>query len=475
MKRLRHPIFCWLYVVLLFASFFTGCSHVNEKTGQKPGLAGENALIGSNPGKINIQFAHWSIPSARLSENVINKFNETNKNNIYIEELKIPMERYIETLNMLNASGKGPDVFEIIREWLDSYVAKGWAADMTKSVDNDFLSDFPKWAVDYARTFEDSSGRVFSFPSVQITYRLIYNKDLFSEAGLDPENPPRTLSDIENYALKISNAEVGKRKYGIALPMGEEWMDFVMPMEASNCYSGVYFYDFREGKYDLTVYEPWLAAIRNMNENGGLFPGSDTMKISQAIAQFADGNIGMMYVSSWEASLLFDQFPPICDWGVTLPPAIDEASIGRGAVKIDTAGWNVVNSGTKYMDESAKVWKFLYSYDYLADLSDNGLVIPLMNDISPDSGVRKDIARLSEFLPGRYDSVYPGTPLNMEEWTRKDIYRSALSGNHNGQELLEESNRLNTLLDINANNGLININDYRYPDFDSLKPVKQLK
>lgn len=473
-KKHYRPII--LVLILALVTFLLASFGGNEFF--KKGSSAQNSKSASTKlktEKTNITFAQWSVPSTKLVEDRIDKFNETNKDNIHVNVLNIPLDRYIETLNMLNASGDGPDVSEVIKEWLSSYIIKGWAADLSTYVDNDFFKIFPEWAITLSKDAIDSKSKFYSIPSNQITYRLIYNKDLFKESGLNPNAPPKTLLELERYAKLISDVEKGKRKYGIAMPMGEAWMDFVQPMEALNCYSGVYYYDFKNSSYDLTKYEPWLKAFKNLNENGGLFPGMDTMKSDQAMAQFAEGNIGMIYAPSWEVSLLSTQFPPKCDWGVSFPPTIDESGISKGKIKVDTAGWNIINSKTEHFNESIKLWKFLYSADYLGDLFDYNSVIPIMSNIMLDSKHEKSILNFKAFLPGDNDSIYPNTPIVTEEWSRKNLYLAALTTNPKRQILLEESTRLNTLLNIAVTAGTLNINDYYYPDFKSQNPVKYIK
>lgn len=77
-----------------------------------------------------------------------------------------------------------------------------------------------------------------------------------------------------------------------------------------------------------------------------------------------------------------------------------------------------------------------------------------------------------EFLPGDNDSVYPNTPLAVEEWSRKNVYLAALAGNQNDQMLLVESDRLNTWLNVAMTANTINFSQYHYPDFNPQDPMK---
>ena len=48
------------------------------------------------------------------------------------------------------------------------------------------------------------NGHYYAMTSEQDTLVLLYNKDLFRKAGLDPNKPPQTLSQLEQYAKKLT-------------------------------------------------------------------------------------------------------------------------------------------------------------------------------------------------------------------------------------------------------------------------------
>lgn len=47
-------------------------------------------------------------------------------------------------------------------------------------------------------------GHLYALPWGSDTYALYWNKDLFEEAGLDPEHPPQTLEELVEYADKLT-------------------------------------------------------------------------------------------------------------------------------------------------------------------------------------------------------------------------------------------------------------------------------
>lgn len=50
-------------------------------------------------------------------------------------------------------------------------------------------------------------GKQYSMPFNTSTPLLYYNKDMFREAGLDPEKPPRTFAEFEEYATKLTKKD----------------------------------------------------------------------------------------------------------------------------------------------------------------------------------------------------------------------------------------------------------------------------
>lgn len=84
----------------------------------------------------------------------------------------------------------------------------------------------------------------FYIPWNLTTTMMVYNKDLFVQAGLDPENPPETMAEFLDAAKKIS--DLGSDTYGTifwneALGWGGWYWDMLAPI----------YYNFNQGQYQL--------------------------------------------------------------------------------------------------------------------------------------------------------------------------------------------------------------------------------
>ena len=57
-------------------------------------------------------------------------------------------------------------------------------------------------------------GKLYGIPMQLLdTTNMYWNKDLFTAAGLDPESPPTTFEELEEYAVKLTDASKGQ--YGL--------------------------------------------------------------------------------------------------------------------------------------------------------------------------------------------------------------------------------------------------------------------
>lgn len=106
-------------------------------------------------------------------------------------------------LKLLGAQGDLPDVTftNIANGW--DLAAEGYLMDLSDMIASDetLSAELPQSVIDIATT-ED--GKMFWVPAATGAFGLWYNKDLFEQAGLDPEAPPKTIEDMISYAKTIT-------------------------------------------------------------------------------------------------------------------------------------------------------------------------------------------------------------------------------------------------------------------------------
>jgi ABC-type glycerol-3-phosphate transport system substrate-binding protein len=117
-----------------------------------------------------------------------------------------------KTFSSKLAGGQLEDVFYVYFTDPAQLIAKRQVADVTP-----YLKDFPvvqQIKPDLMKVFKDEKGNVYGLPWTNYTLGLLYNRAIFTKAGLDPEKPPTTWAEVREAAKKIAALGDGHVGYG---------------------------------------------------------------------------------------------------------------------------------------------------------------------------------------------------------------------------------------------------------------------
>lgn len=161
----------------------------------------------SGEGEVEILFWHSFISSTVPALNeLIEKFEEENPG-IKIKAQYIPSgDALIQKLITSVQSNTAPDISWLHADFLEDLVE----ADAIYKMD-DFIygeNGIPEEDLNdiYPALRQLASWKkvLYSLPMEATNLALLYNKEMFREAGLDPEKPPRTWEELRDYALKLT-------------------------------------------------------------------------------------------------------------------------------------------------------------------------------------------------------------------------------------------------------------------------------
>ncbi|MEU7904433.1 extracellular solute-binding protein [Actinoplanes sp. NPDC049118] len=110
------------------------------------------------------------------------------------------------------AGGQLEDVFYVYFTDPASLIAKRQVSDISK-----YLKDYPitsQLKPEVLRVFQDDKGATYGLPYKNYSMGLLYNRDLFTKAGLDPNSPPKTWAELRTAAKKIADLGDGTVGYG---------------------------------------------------------------------------------------------------------------------------------------------------------------------------------------------------------------------------------------------------------------------
>ncbi|WP_214321334.1 ABC transporter substrate-binding protein [Nonomuraea sediminis] len=109
------------------------------------------------------------------------------------------------------AGGQMETVFVVPVTNYNDVISQGQALDVTQ-----YTGEIKNWndLRQDVRALVTKDGKVYGVPNVHYGVGLVYNRKLFTQAGLDPSNPPKTWAEIREAAKKIAGLGPGYVGYG---------------------------------------------------------------------------------------------------------------------------------------------------------------------------------------------------------------------------------------------------------------------
>ena len=289
--------------------------------------------------------------------------------------------------------------------------------------------------------------------------RIEYNKDLLAASGF--EGIPATLDEYIAMAKKMTE-DGNYVTYGIGFTSSSP---FERQLEMMAQVSGIFYYDYVNGKFDFTGYKPILEKGRELVAVA--YP--DQQGVDNMRALFAAGEFALWGNASQEAGVFTSQLP-ITDfeWGVAPVPSLDGEI--KGALQTTPSKGYAIMSSSKNPDAAWKVIQFLQSEEVEKGYLENGYCLPISSHM--DSVIDKSlIGRLADFSLLDYESVYPAVPtINLTGDNYRTVLWNAIMGYVEIDAAIEDLNtRYNTAYEADIASG--SVARLVIADYDPLHPA----
>ncbi len=281
-------------------------------------LVGTTALAGVASADTMTMWVRASGTNA--AAHLIDLWNSTHPDKI--ELTTIPDNQMVTKLATGVQAGEVPDLVSFDLIYMPDFMKAGFLVDLTADLKAD-----PNYA-GVAQAYKDIAtyeGKLYGAgftPDVSI---LVWNKDLFKKAGLDPEKPPRTIGEIHEDAKKIR--ALGGDIYGFyfsgacpgcniftSSPMMVAAGSKILPANANDAaLTG-------EGVKDV------LEAFKEMWTEGLIPKSAQADNGANFTSEFMTGKIGVQGTGGFLLSELKKNAPNL-DFGVTFLPGAKEGQV----------------------------------------------------------------------------------------------------------------------------------------------------
>ena len=312
---------------------------------------------GGNAGMVDALVAAWN------AQNPDCKINLT----------YIPHTEMVAKIAQGIASGEVPDLMGMDLIYAPQFEKAQQLVDVT-----DQIGSLPELetASPGHQTVATWEGRLYGVPLYADVSALFYNKDLFKQAGLDPEKPPTSLAQLREYADKIT-------------ALGNDIKGYYLPGNCAGCNiftvgplmwaSGAKIEAAGPGDEPLVGdgVKQVLQFERDMVKAGNVHESDRAENGETFHLQFGTGKVGMMGTGNFNITLAREQNPTM-DFGISLLPGVADASsasfIGGDLV--------VIPKGSKRVDDSVNFMKFLLSDEVQVEVYAKALNLTTRSDMA---------------------------------------------------------------------------------------------
>jgi multiple sugar transport system substrate-binding protein len=302
----------------------------------------EGAAAGAGAAPASITF--WGrAANQEVNQRLVDAYNRSHETKVKFTAF--PDDQFVTRVGTAASSDQSPDMLAVDSIYLPQFIKQGLMMDVTDRAHGlDFFDTLSKGQIDVS----SADGRIYAVPRDVDASALYWNKDLFKQAGLDPEKPPTSFAEIEEYAKKIT--ALGGKKHGYY---------FAGRCSGCNAYTllplvwatgGEILSDAGAPSFDSPAVKQALGLYNRLWSSGSVPKSAKTDGGENWLTGFAAGNIGIQPLGAFAIRAIREQNPKL-DFGVARLPG---ASGGEAAFN----GGDVIGipAGSKHADAA---WDFI--------------------------------------------------------------------------------------------------------------------
>ncbi|MBN2445505.1 MAG: extracellular solute-binding protein [Phycisphaerae bacterium] len=330
-------------------------------------LFGPRGQVDVPPGRTVVHYwEKWSGTEAQVMQTIVNEFNQTvgAKQNIWVDYNSV--SNVDQRMLIATAGGDPPDVAGLFDYIIPQFAERGALMPLEDLIADASinLDDFKPIWLQIGRY----EGTLYALPSTPYTIGLYYNRRLFREAGLDPNRPPTTTAELNEYAKRLTryeNPETRERivQLGFTTSPGMlGWWHWIWPcFFDANMWDGQHFHiDTDAGRSAAT----WTAERRRALGLPAVLRFEGTMgAIEGAQNPFLDERLAMVFQGPWLSNWI-NKYTPDVDYAVAPFPSV-RPDLHRAFASTDLF---VIPTGAHHPREAVIFLEYVLQQDVLERL-----------------------------------------------------------------------------------------------------------
>jgi ABC-type glycerol-3-phosphate transport system substrate-binding protein len=273
---------------------------------------------------------HWLTDREQIFEKLAQQYEKLTGIKV-VFELYAPSDAYSQKVRAAAQTDTLPDIYGLLATKSDfaAFVKAGYVADLTYAMcanNNEWKNSLFEKALSVneflpGNEYQAPPG-IYAVPIDVMNIQMLYNKDLFVRAGIDPPRPPRDWKEFLEVGKKLKQAKIE----GLVSGWGEVWM---IDCLASNYAFNIMGEDkvIKTIKGEVSYADPdWIkvfSLFKEMREAGLLAKGVVNMVNKTAEQMFANQKAALAFNGSWCVNVYRGMNPDL-NYSAMLPPFYSE-------------------------------------------------------------------------------------------------------------------------------------------------------
>lgn len=338
---------------------------------------------GSSSDQVEITYWQYTFPSkVEEIDRLIEKFEEENPD-IKVTAQDFPYDQFNDKITAAMHAGEEPDIINIYYGWIPNFVK----LDYIQPIPEDFMS--AEEIEDYYVPMIQSSkidDEYYTLPIAVRSLALFWNKELFEEAGLDPEQPPQTWDELVEFGKKTTIRDGDRyEQAGFAWNVAAQGQHVIPQVLIRQHGIEPYSEDQRTVQWDqkpeaVDAFKFWIDMTTEHKIGDADF--MDTPVTSFSSGRTAMNIDGSFNIAAYKENADFD-------WGVTTLPVLEEGGIESNFGSYWTNAITKDVSGEK-LEASQKFLEFLISEDTQRSWLENVGELPAAASLADDEEITSD-------------------------------------------------------------------------------------
>jgi multiple sugar transport system substrate-binding protein len=276
-------------------------------------------VSGAAAGEVTIAYSDWQLAQDIWGKSLRDAIAEFEKQNPGIKVANEPVALGQRDVKFSTAirGGKGPDVFALDANPVKQYIKEGWVKDLTPFIEKE---GGKKWLEDfYPVTLRPvtEQGKTYGVPKNTVAMVIVYNKEMFKEAGV---KPPKTWNDFREVSRKLTKATTPGGpidQWGVTLVMAQASFDLRFSVVLRGFGGDFLTPDWKHSALNsLEAKQAFTFIVDMINTDKSLPPGVTQVDCNAARRLLANKKIAMKIGTMWSMAEVSGMNPALDGWNV---------------------------------------------------------------------------------------------------------------------------------------------------------------